>query len=316
MSYLLSVARPQIGVITALGQIPVHVEFFAGPEGVAREKEKLISQLPSTGTALLNADDPRILEMKRQTRAHVITYGFDEAADMRISGFEESFEEGILGIAFKLNYGGSFIPVKMSGALGRTQSYAAAAAAVAGLIFGMNLVKISESFTDYNAPSGRMKVILGVKENTLIDVTYNASPLSMEEALQTLKRIKAKRKIAILGDMLELGKYTLEAHEAVGGLSAKSADLLITVGGRAKFIADAALKAGMEQNSVFAYDNVRDAAQTAQKKIQKGDLVLVKGSQGARMEKIVKEIMENPQEAEKMLVRQSKVWQKIKGLYD
>lgn len=316
MRYLLEIARPHIGVFTAVGDVPVHIEFFADVESVAREKSKLISQLPTTGFAILNADDYRVMSSKQATRANVITFGFSEKADMRISGFSNYIDDDAACVSFKLTYGGSFVPVKIDGALGRTPAYASAIAAISGLVFGMNLVKISDSLSRYKTPCGRQKITRGVKRSLVIDDTYNASPLAMREALETLKSLKAKRKVAVLGDMLELGKYTLQAHEEIGRISADVVDILFTVGLRGKIIAEAAEKAGLSRKRIFCFMNIHEAGVQLQQKIQHGDLVLVKGSQGVRMEKIVKEIMAEPSLAKDLLVRQTRQWLRTPGLYD
>lgn len=303
-------------MFTALGDIPVHVEFFAGPEALFREKAKLVAQLPTTGFAVLNGDDLMILEAKEQTRAQVMTYGFSDTNDVRVSNFANHFDGETAAVTFKLTYKGSVVPVKIENVVGKSQAYAAAVAASVGLIFGMNLVNIAEALQRYNTPQGRLKVIPGIKKSVLIDDTYNASPIAMHEAVDALRGLKAKRKIAVLGDMLEIGKYTMQAHESIGRLMPKSADLLITVGLRAKFIADAALASGMKKNSVSSFMNIFEAGKFLQSKIQKGDLILIKGSQGVRMEKITKEVMCEPTKACELLVRQSPEWLRKPGLYD
>lgn len=315
MKYLLEIAQPQIGVITAIGEIPVHIEFFTGREQIAREKAYLVNQLPTTGFAVLNTDDFTVREMGNQTRARGITFGFADEADIKIDSFETVFDKNSIGISFKLEYGGSFIPVRIENVFGKVQSYAAAIAASVGLILGVNLVDISEALTDYHSPPGRMKVIPGIKKSWLIDDTYNASPLATEAALYTLKELKAKRKIAVLGDMLEIGKYTGEAHMKVGEIAGKSADLLITVGMRGKFISESARKAGMKKSKIHHFDKVREAGLFLQDEIKKGDVILIKASQAVRFEKIVKEVMANPDEAKKLLVRQNKEWLVKKGSY-
>ncbi|MCL4392307.1 Mur ligase family protein [Patescibacteria group bacterium] len=318
MNYLLAIARPDVGIITAIGETPVHIEFFDGPEGIAKEKSKLIAQLPSTGFAILNVDDKHAEFFKEQTRGHVITYGFGNNADVRITAFgnaiREDNENGF--VSFKLNYGGSMIPVKIEGVLGKSTAYAAAAAAATGLIFGMNLLKIAEALGGFKNPPGRENVIPGIKNSIVIDDSYNASPKATEEALATLKSIEAKRKVAVLGDMLELGRYTMEAHQKIGRLAAKSADILVTVGTRAKFTAEEAIKAGMPKRNVMAFENLNDASRELKNLVRHGDVVLVKGSQSVRMEKITKDIMRDPLEAEKLLVRQSSVWLAKPGLYE
>ncbi|MFA6365335.1 MAG: Mur ligase family protein [Candidatus Paceibacterota bacterium] len=317
MKYLLDIARPHIGVFTAMGDVPVHVEFFAGPEAVMREKARLISQLPATGFAILNADDPLVTQTKAQTRAQIMTFGFEERAEVRVSNFTNRFDGKSGGISCKLGYGGSIVPLHIDRALGKAQAYSAAAATAVGLIFGMNLIKIAEALTQYEAPAGRLKLIQGIKESFLIDDTYNASPLAMHLGLETLKSLNAKRKIAVLGDMLEIGKYTLEAHEEIGkSLKKKGIDMLITVGLRGKLIAEAAIRAGFSEKEVFTFMDVDEVGRFLQSKIQKGDLILVKGSQGVRLEKVVKEVMAEPGRAKNLLARQDPEWQKKKGLYN
>ena len=317
MKYLLEIARPHIGLFTAMGDVPVHVEFFTGPEAVMREKARLISQLPATGFAILNIDDPLVMEAKSQTRAQVMTFGFDEKADVRVTNFSNNFDGKSGGISCKLTYGGSIVPVRIDRALGKAQAYSIGAAAVVGLIFGLNLVRIAEALSAYEAPAGRLKLVRGIRESFLIDDTYNAAPTAMHSALETLKSLNAKRKIAVLGDMLEIGKYTLEVHEGVGKLVKKiGIDMLLTVGIRGKLIAEAAIKEGMSDKAVFQFMDIYEATEFLEAKIQKGDLILVKGSQGVRLEKVVKELMAEPARAKELLVRQDAEWVRRKGLYE
>jgi len=291
IKYLLEIAKPNIGIVTAIGDIPVHVEFYSGPDAVAREKSRLVEVLPAKGFAILNFDDEAVLDMKGRTRAHVMTYGFGDGAEIKISNFENR-EEGTrpMGIAFKLEYGGSFVPVRLDNCFGKAQAYAAAAAACVGLIFGLNLVRISEGLLYYQAPPRRMKILNGIKETFVFDDSYNASPLSMHAAIDTVKELKAGRKIGVLGDMLEIGKYAIEAHEEIGRLAAKVFDVLVTVGPRAKFIADTAIKTGMNKKNVFSFDTADEAKLVIQDSIKKGDIILVKASRAIGLDKIVEEI--------------------------
>ena len=197
---LLEIARPIIGIVTTVGQIPVHVEFFSGPEAVAREKAKLIESLPANGFAVLNFDNEIVMKMKEQTRARIITFGFEQGADLKISSFENRSDGEIpMGISFKLEYGGSFVPVILKSCFGKAQAYAAAISACVGLIYDLNLVEISEALSNnYEPAMGRMNLLKGIKNTYIIDDTYNASPLSVEEALNTINGLPAKRKIAVL----------------------------------------------------------------------------------------------------------------------
>ena len=306
--------RPHISVVTAVGEVPVHVEFFSGSEGVAREKSKLVEPLFSSDFAVLNFDDLAVLEMKEKTKAKVLTYGYGEGAKVKVSNLECLIEnDRPIGVAFKIHCNDSFVPFKINGSLGKSQGYAAAAAAAVGVALGMNLVDISEALSEYHGPKGRLKIISGIKNSIIIDDTYNASPASTHLALETFRdlpvqsRMPMSRKVAVLGDMLELGKYTIDAHREAGNLAGSFVGLMVCVGARAKFIAEAAGNQ-MPMENIHSFDTSNEAKIKVKELIKEGDLVLIKGSQGMRMEKIVEEIMAEPQNAKKMLARQSQKW--------
>jgi len=295
IKYLLSIARPNISMITAIGDIPVHVEYYGGPEEVAREKGRLIEYLPVGGFAILNGDDDVVMGLQSRTRARVMTFGFEKGVEMRISRFENKIKNGQpSGISFKLEHGSAVVPVRIDNVFGRAHAYAAGAAAAIGIVFGMNLVTISEALARYAPPESRMQLLPGIKYTNVIDDSYNASLIAMHSALETLAALPAKRKVAVLGDMLEIGKYTPEAHEAVGRMAAKDVDVLFTIGARAKFIAEAARAAGMKRTAIFSFDTADEARKPVKDFIKKGDLILVKGSLGMGLSKIVEEIREVP----------------------
>ncbi len=291
IKYLLEIAKPNIGVITAIGDIPSHVEFFGGPDELAKEKSHLIEALGVTGFAVLNSDDERVMDLKNKTRAHIMTFGCNSPADVKITNFENHFGEDWQGIYFKLVHGGNVVPVKIEGVLGKSHAYAAAIGAAVGLIFGINLVKISDALNKrYQPLDGRMNLLRGVKETWIINDSYNASPLSTRAALDALKSLEAKRKVAILGDMLEIGKYSLEVHEKIGRLVYNVADILFAIGPRSKLMAEAALNAGMKKDKVFIFDTADEAKLKVQEIVRKGDLILVKASRAIGLDKIVEEI--------------------------
>jgi len=323
MDYLLSIAKPNVAVITAIGKIPVHVEFFAGPLEVAREKAKLIQALPIKGYAILNSDDETIDEIKNKTKARIMTFGFDKHADVGITNYElrikntgagNSIPEGI---SFKIEHDGKTVPIRLNNSFGKPQVYSAAAAVGAGLVLNMNLVEISEALAEYKPIAGRLRLLPGIKQILILDDTYNASPQAMHEALDVLEALPATRRIAVLGDMLEIGKFTEHAHRVVGDKVAEFADILFTVGPRARFIADEAETIGIEKKSrrlakenIFIFDDSREAGKKLDEIVKPGDLVLVKGSQSVRMEKTVEEIMSEPELRAKLLVRQDAHWKK------
>lgn len=309
IGYLVKKYRPKIGIVTAVGDIPVHVEYFSDPSGVAREKSKLISGLKTNDYAILNHDDPIVYEMKNKTRARVMTYGFTQDSNLLLSNFDIRTEnKKPIGIGFKMNYGANkVIPTTIHDVLGKSQALAAGAAACVGIIYGFNLIEISQAIDRYRSPAGRLKILQGIKNSILIDDTYNSSPSAVHLALDTISSIPAKRKIVVLGDMLELGKYTLEAHREVGNRAASIADILVCVGTRAKFIADSALSQ-ISKEKILTFNSSDEAKIRIQQLITEGDLILVKGSQGMRMEKIVEEIMAEPEKKKDLLVRQGRKW--------
>jgi UDP-N-acetylmuramoyl-tripeptide--D-alanyl-D-alanine ligase len=316
MSRLIDIIRPNIGVITAIGKIPSHIEFFANSEAIIREKKKLVNAVPATGFVILNCDDKDVYGMRNNTRAHAITYGFREDAMVRIINMETRvIKEGTTETIFKVEYGGSVVPVRLSGVIGKPQVYSATASIATGLSFGMNLVKIADSLKGYSVPLGRMKILEGLRGSTIIDDTYNSSPSAVEASLDAMRLIRAKRKIAVLGDMLELGVHTIQAHKKVGECVSSCVKILITVGDKAKIIAESAEKTGLSKKNIFIYSEIREAGRNLKQIIEEGDLVLVKGSQSVRMEKIVKEVLAKPEDADVLLVRQSSRWLDTPGMY-
>lgn len=285
---LLRIAKPNVSVITAVGDIPVHVEYYSGPDDVAREKARLIEQLPSAGYAIVNHDDLTVMHLADRTRGHVMTFGFGKGADVQVTRFENRVEDGRpAGVSFKLEHEGTFVPVRLANVFGKVQGYASVAAAAVGFVFGMNLVKISEALAGYRGAPHRMELIPGIKDTLVIDDSYNASPLSMDAALDTLRDLPGARKVAILGDMLEIGKYAIEAHEALGRQVAEFADALVTVGPRAKFIAETARAAKMPKNAVISFDDAESAIHDIKSLVKKGDLILVKGSHAMQLNTMV-----------------------------
>jgi len=301
---LLKIVRPEMGIVTAIGEIPVHVEFFSGSDEVASEKSKLIKNLPASGFAVLNCDDAAVWDMKQNTRAKVFGFGFGEGADIRATHEKISLD----GTTFKMQYTGSNVPIKLENVFGKQHIYAALAATAAGIIHGMNLIEISQSLNAYKPPPGRMRLIKGIKNSFILDDSYNASPLAAHAALDAIQELEAERKIVVFGDMLELGKFTILAHKAIGEKVAKFADYFLTVGPRSKFAAEEAISRGMGKNRVISFPTSREAGNYLKNLIKEKDLILVKGSQAMRMERVVEENMANPESAEYLLARQDKYW--------
>lgn len=310
--------RPHVVVVTAIGEIPVHVEFFAGREELAREKAALLRRLMPKDVAILNADDKVVADMAHETRARHLLYGKEEHAAVRGTEYMLTYRtdpDGIrrpLGVAFKADYKGSTVPIKIDGVFGRPIFYAVLSAIAVAAAKGMNLVDAAAALSRFHGVPGRLRLLEGIKGSLLIDDSYNASPTALHAALDLLHELPARRRFCILGDMLEIGRLTIQAHMEAGKRLAEFADVLITVGSRAKFIAEGARERGMDNSRIFSYVN-REAADedidAIQERLGAGDVILVKGSQGMRLEYIVEALMAHPEQATELLVRQEKEWQ-------
>lgn len=312
--YLVNFIHPSIGIVTAVA--PSHIEFFGTLERIAMEKREVVAHLDRQGTAILNADDSLVILMKEKTRAPVLSFGFGEKADVRAEELQLSYSDDnakkeILGINFKMSHKGSFVPVFLPRIIGRQQVYSALAGAAAGITYGLNLVQISEALRNYRAPRGRMNLIAGINNSLIIDDSYNSSPEAVKAALGVLAelRVPGARKIAVLGDMLELGDYSYGAHREIGfKIVELGLDMLVTVGERSKAIAMGAEEAGLAKSAVSNFPTSREAGEFLINKIKANDIILVKGSQGMRMERVVKEIIAEPARAGELLARQEKKW--------
>ena len=301
IEYLLNFVEHRVGVITAIGEIPVHVEFFESPEKVVEEKRKIITKLDKNGVAILNYDDERVRKMGDSIDAKVLTYGLSEKADIKATNYELKLllnEKNISELNFKLDFGGSSVPAKLINVLGVQHLYSALAATAVGITFNINLVEISQALREVVPISGRMHLIKGIKNSIIIDDSYNAALLSMEAGLDALKVFQnssvneiKRRKIAVLGDMLEIGKYFEQAHIQVGKKAGEIADMIFAIGNCAGFIEQGAINAGFEVNKIFKFSTSDEAKLVIQKKIQENDVIFIKGSHSIKMENIVEEIM-------------------------
>jgi UDP-N-acetylmuramoyl-tripeptide--D-alanyl-D-alanine ligase len=302
-------------IITAIGETPAHIEFFESRKHLAEEKSQLIKTLKPDGLLVLNADDEVVLEMKDKTKNIFITYGFKEGADLLASGDSIFYndQETPQGIIFRVDEAGKSLPVVIDGVFGRNHVYASLAALALSSGLKFNIITAIESLKSYDVPPGRMRLLSGINETLIIDDTYNSSPFACESALLTLAEVKCSgRKIAILGDMLELGKHTVEAHRNIGKIAKEKADILIVVGPRAKNIKEGAIEAGMNLDNIFEFLDSSEAGNFIKTFVQKGDVVLVKGSQGIRMEHVVEAILLDQANKKNLLVRQDGEWLKKK----
>lgn len=281
IAFLCDLALPEIGVITNIGT--VHAERAGTQEDIARGKSELIQALPPapTGVAILNYDDPWVHDMAGLTKARVFYYGLDPNADLWADGVEGL---GLEGIRFQLHYQGEVLHLRIP-LIGRHSVHAALRAAAVGLADGLTWQEIVAGLRSGRAQL-RMMTSRTESGALILDDSYNASPESTLAALNLLEELEG-RKVAVLGDMLELGIYEVQGHEIVGARAAQVADLLIVVGERARIIASSALQAGFPQEAIMVLADIPQVIDYLKKNLEKGDIVLVKGSRGMRMERIV-----------------------------
>ncbi|MBL7045809.1 MAG: hypothetical protein ISR99_02160 [Parcubacteria group bacterium] len=304
--------RPDVVVVTRIPDVPVHVEYFDGLDELIEEKRALVSSLKEGGLLVLNADDVNTIKFKEDTRGRVITYSMLERGTVNASKDEIHYKKGLpVGLTYRVDYGGSSVPIKIEGSVGRQQIYSTLGAVAVAVGLNIDLVSIGNALELHVTPVGRMHILEGIKSTTIIDDSYNSSPAALLEALLALKRLETSgRKIAVLGDMMELGVHTAEEHKKGGKQAAETVDILLTVGVRARHFAEGALNAGMSEKNIFQYDNSERAGKELESLLSEGDVVLIKGSQSPRLEKTVLEVMKHPERREELLVRQDKEWER------
>jgi UDP-N-acetylmuramoyl-tripeptide--D-alanyl-D-alanine ligase len=306
LASILRTATPNAVVVTHLPEIPVHVEAYDSPAAVREEEFSPAYALPSGGPLIIWADDPYGLDSAAHTGARVISYGVSPDATVRISdsGF---YEEGgkVAGMRARLLVGEKAQEIVVKGAVGAPQLFPAAAAVATALAFDIEPEEAFKALAAYEPPPGRSRLLQGIHGSTIIDDSYNSSPAAVEEILSALKNFPhAKRRIAVLGDMLELGRYSTMEHERIGKLAGSSADLIVAVGIRARTFGAAA-----GETEVMLFNNAEEAAQALPPSIKEGDVILVKGSQSIRTERVVESLLANLADRAN-LVRQEKEWKR------
>jgi UDP-N-acetylmuramoyl-tripeptide--D-alanyl-D-alanine ligase len=280
IDFLCQIAKPQIGVITNIGT--VHAERAGSQEAIARGKAELVQALPPApeGIAILNYDDIRVREMAKMTRARVFYYGLSPEADVWADNVEGL---GLDGIRFRLHYRQETLHVHLP-LIGRHSVHTALRATAVCLLEGLTWQEILNGLRAGKAQL-RLVAVRSKCGALILDDTYNASPSSTLAALNLLEELDG-RHIAVLGDMLELGQYEQQGHEMVGLRVAEVADLLLTLGKRARIIAKSARKAGMPANAILEFDEKETLTLWLKENLSPNDSVLLKGSRGLRMDRI------------------------------
>lgn len=306
MDYLTSIVKPDISIVTAVGH--AHIAYFDNLENIKKEKQVIVEKTKNNGLIILNNDNYLVREMIKVSKTSVLTYGFKKGADLFVSDL--IFKELLFGLNCKFNYNGSVVPAKFNKIINEVGIYAIMPSVLVGLHFKLNLVQIISSFQDFSLPAGRLNVIKGINDSIIIDDSYNASPESTSFAIKTLARFKNKgKKYVVLGDMLEIGDYSQKSHQLIGEqISKYKINYLITKGDLASYVNKGAIEAGLNKKNSFTFSEFSEIINYLKNNLKTDDIILIKGSQGSRMEKIIKGIMAEPDMAEKLLVRQELSW--------
>lgn len=279
IALLCEIARPQIGIVTNVG--PVHLERLGSLEKIVAAKQELIEALPAFGTAILNRDEPLVMEMGKHTTAQVFSYGLDPEADVWADGVVSM---GLEGMRFRLHHAGTTLHMQIP-LLGRHSVHTALAASAAGLIAGLSWDEIITGLQNRQAQL-RLVTAQGPQNALIIDDTYNSSPESALAALNLLADLEG-RKIAVLGDMLELGYMEEASHRRVGRRAMDVAEILIAIGKKGRWMGEEALACGMSTARVHLLPDTSAAISVLEGLIAPGDIILVKGSRGARLDQLV-----------------------------
>jgi len=291
LEFLIKKSSLPILVVTHLADIPPYLNFFAALKEKSDQILKLAKIMPPAGHLILNFDDETVREMADFTNLNTLTFGFGKTCDFNASDIKIN-----CGTNLKLNHKGNVIPVRLQKLFGKEQIYSILSAFCVGEILNLNLIEITEALKNYKSLPGKMRLTRGIKKSLILDDSESATVFSMIEALEILGKIKVEemglngRKIAVLGDVIGIGKYTIEAHETIGEKIPKTTDLLFTVGPRAKFIGQAAEIQGMEKEKIFSFNEKKELISVLKEKIKEGDVILVDGSKEMEMGEIVEAI--------------------------
>jgi UDP-N-acetylmuramyl pentapeptide synthase len=316
--YLCEIAQPDIAVLTAIS--PVHLANFGSMEKLMNEKGSLLISVKEGGVMVVNADDPQVMILAACAHVSGKTFGLSASADVRVTNVrletreDFSFEPGEIfsTLKFDVEAGEEKEEVFLHNRLGKGPVASVLAAVSVGLSLGLHLLDMKSLVSKIPSEPGRMHPIPGIKGSLILDDSYNAAPASMRAALEVLKQFsvtESARRIAVLGTMAELGPLTQDEHRLLGlSVAEGEVNLLVCVGEPAQDIRLGALEAGMPEEHIQFFPTSKEAGRWLDHEVRKGDIVLVKGSQSARMEWVVKDVMAEPLQAKELLVRQEDKW--------
>lgn len=309
LAKILRFVSPYAVVVTRLPDIPVHVEAYPSPAAVREEEFAPALALTDGAPLILSTDDLYAGALADRLPVTLTTFGSRPGADVLMEEPAVYEEEGVpVGMQAKLLIDRTRYPLIVRGAFGSQQLFAPTAAIATARALSISLEDALAALTEsYEPPPGRSRLLRGINGSTLIDDTYNSSPLAVEEALKSLALIQAKRRIAVLGDMRELGRYSKEEHERIGALAFTHAEIIVAIGPRSRAITDAAAQQSIPAERFRWFETSSEAADTLRSLVTEGDLVLIKGSQSVRTERVTEALLQDSSDAIK-LVRQEREW--------
>lgn len=321
---LAALTRPRVGIVTAVNE--THLAYLGSLEAIAAEKGRLVEALPPAGeggVAILNYDDARVRAMAARTRAHTITYGLDPDADL-VAGNVQADETGVSFTVFvkdffplpgRRHHGGRRKLRVRLGLLGRPAAYAALAAVAAGLALDVPLEEALAALAAMKPLPGRLNPLPGRDGVRVLDDSFNASPASILAALDVLDLFHSGRRVAVVGDLRDLGSVEADAYRRVGERLAAGVDLLVAQGDAARRVAEEAQAAGLPAERLLVTYTAEDTLRGLAGRLAPGDTVLVKGAVESRMEQVVAGLLADPEAAPRLLVRQTAGWSKVRLLH-
>jgi UDP-N-acetylmuramoyl-tripeptide--D-alanyl-D-alanine ligase len=315
MAYLLTILRPSIGVFLNVGA--VHAEAFQvfGKElvqKIAEEKSLLISSLPNTGWAIVNSDDEQVIRSIKVPKTKLVSFGRKKEQQQQ-SIIIESVISNSAGFSLRISHDKKDYGLSIKNqVLGEHFAYTISAALGVALAVAIPLSEAVVALQKYTLPKGRGSIIAGIENTTIIDSSYNSSPDATIAMLQVLKSFSGQRKIAVLGDMRELGNLTEENHRELARIAITIADEIITVGPAMKeYFVDEALGKGFDPTKLHYFISSKDVGMFMKKNVIKGgEIILIKGSQNTIfLERVTKDLMADPEKAGDLLCRQEAIWE-------
>ncbi len=308
-----SLFTPDIIVLTAIGEIPAHIEAFGTLEDYERELSNFLRVVRIDGLIAYNADDPVSVQVLHDIEARKIGCGI-ESGNILGTPYDISYETGLthafpIGMSFRISYNEEIFSVPVPESIGIHNEYSRLLAFAVASQLKLEPKRIISNLCKVPALPSRMRILTGILNTVIIDDSYNSSPQALLQALNALKKIKTtKRKVAIIGDMMELGRFSAVEHRKAAHELRHSADIVITVGLRAKKIAEELFAQGFNKKNILSFDTAHECGEALHGVLKNADIVLVKGSQAMRLEKVVEKIMLTPQDKKKLLARQDREW--------